>query len=415
MTTPNYMIPQLTQLTNAQALPAIIVPVVDPNDTLTPPANAQGSSKWGTIGQLLGVGGYVFPTGDESGAADVAAINEVIGNGGVATLVQAPLATVPYFVKSSLLPVPAPGGNGTGCGIKGAQPWASSLNDSYGPAGSGFSGGTTIYAVSGFTGAAVIDMTNPTGNQYTGVSLEDFCIEGFSTGGSGCHGILVDGAWGAGFIRGVTVHRPDQDCIRFQVDVTSGYEPDEWIVVDTKASGARNGYGIFADNLADSRFVNVNSSENNLDGWMLNWSTNTGLTGCKGENNGGAGFHLTGQGYPDAALNMTGCSTHLNNFDGWLFDNPDGNPNGCYLLANCFSIDDGQAGGTTYAGYRSNGSSARVMASNCFAIGAAYGAYEGGSSYGMCFTGSYLSGTTAATHDDGTNTHALLNQSPVPW
>lgn len=358
---------------------------------------------------LKGTVGVVNPSGDTSGAADVAAINEIIANGGVCQLAQAPNSGNPYIVNSPLLP-------SDGSGLKGMQPWSSSANDTYGPAGGGQSGGTTILALN-FSGAAIINMTNATGNQYTGVTLEDFCIEGYATGGTGCHGILIDGAWGAGFIRGVTVHRPDQDCIRFAQDPTSNDLPDEWVVVDTKASAARNGYGIYCDNLADARFVNVNSSENNLDGWYVNWSTNMGLTGCKSENNGGAGFHLTGQGYPNAALNLTGCTTHLNGQDGFLFDNPNSNPNGCYLLSNCYAIDDNQSpgSGTTYSSYRSNGSPARIMASNCFGLGAMYGAYEGGGSYGMCFTGSYLTGTTAATHDDGSNTHALVNQSPVPF
>ncbi len=37
------------------------------------------------------------------------------------------------------------------------------------------------------------------------------------------------------------------------------------------------------------------------------------------------------------------------------------------------------------------------------------------SSYGMCHTGASLTGLTAATHNGGTNTHALTNQSPVPF
>lgn len=395
----------LSQL--ADPAPADKLAAVDVSDTTTPPAGSAGSDKWATIGQLLGVAAYLFPSGDTSGADDVTAINNVIGNGGVVNLLQAPLAGTPYYANSPLLPA-------SGSGIKGAQPWSASNNDTYGPAGGGASGGTTIYAVSGFSGAGIINMTNATGTQYYGVSLEDFCIEGFSTGGSGCHGILIDGAWGAGFIKGVTVHRPDQDCLHFQADVTSGDEPDEWVVTRTKLSGARNGYGAWADNLPDSVFAEVNSSENNLDGWLLNWSTNTRLNDCKSENNGGAGYHLTGMGYPNAALAMTGCTTHLNQFDGWLFDNPNSNPNGQYQLANCFSVDDGQAGGTTYAGYRSDGSPARIMGANCFAYGAAYGAYQGGSAAGsMTFTGSALFGTTAATGDDGSNAAPLASVVPV--
>jgi hypothetical protein len=403
---------QISALT-AKAAPAAgdLLLIVDASDMSTPPAGAAGSDKKTTVGALtttvLGAAGRVPPSGDDTGAADVAAINEIIGNGGVCILAQAPLSGTPYFVNSPLLPA-------SGSGLKGAQPWSSSLNDTYGPAGSGGSGGTTIYAVAGFSGAAIVDMTNATGTQYTGVTLEDFCIEGYSTSGLGCYGILVDGAWGAGFMSGVCVHRPDLDCLRFQGDATSGDVPDDWHVFRSKFSASRNGYGVWTDNLPDSWFTDCESSENDLDGWWVNWSTNLRMAGCKAENNGQAGFHMAGQGYPYAAAALTGCTTHLNNWDGFLFDDTGGGGYGNYQLANCYALQDNQVG-AAYAGYRSAGSRARIMASNCFAYGAAYGAYEGGTSYGMCFTASYFQGTTAATHDDGTNTNALVNQSPVPF
>ncbi len=44
-----------------------------------------------------------------------------------------------------------------------------------------------------------------------------------------------------------------------------------------------------------------------------------------------------------------------------------------------------------------------------------YGAQETARSYGMCFTGSYLAGTASPTYDDGSNDHALVHQSPVPF
>jgi hypothetical protein len=85
----------------------------------------------------------------------------------------------------------------------------------------------------------------------------------------------------------------------------------------------------------------------------------------------------------------------------------------------CRSWQDGRAGGTAYAGFGSAGCLSRVVGTGCVtapdATGAAYGARETTGSYGMCFTGSHLPGTAGVTHDDGSNTNALVNQSPVPF
>jgi hypothetical protein len=133
----------------------------------------------------------------------------------------------------------------------------------------------------------------------------------------------------------------------------------------------------------------------------------------------GTGWHFGGLG-PGEVIELTGCTSQLNWQDGFLFDNSSGVGGlATYTLTGCRSWRDGQAGGTTYAGFRASGSLSRVIGTGCVAVpnaqGPAYGAAQVAKSYGMCFTGAYLNSLTAATYDDGTNTHALLNQSPVPF
>lgn len=349
----------------------------------------------------------LYPSGDTTGKTDVAAINAGLAGGGAVQLAHAPLSA-PYWINTPILPV-------TGSRLWGAQAWAASVNDNYG-AGAGASGGTVIQATASFAGDAMIDMNNQGSSQLYGADLAFFTLEGFSTSGLGCHGIQVKGAWGACFLRYVMIHRPDQDCLHMDVG-GAGKVPDDWQVTGCRFSAARNGCGVnVVNNLPDSWFESCEASENALDGWKVNWCDNTRWTSCKGENNSAAGWHFTGDGAGHIAM-LTGCSSQVNSQDGFLFDASVGGGGGLgtYILTGCRSSADGQAGGTTYAGFRDNGSKSRIMGAGCYADQAAYGAYEGGSAYGMCFTGSWFTGTTAATHDDGTNTHVLVNQNPVAF
>lgn len=375
--------------------------VIDGNLTLV---DVYGNGQNGRLTAPNGIA-TVWPSGNAD--IDTANINAGLANGGTVLLASATLDN-PYLVNKPITPT-------SGSRLWGAQWWSASNNDDY-SAGIGASGGSVIFAVN-FSGAAIIDMTNPTGTQYYGVDLAGFTIEGFATGGSGAHGILVDGAWGAGFIRGVCVHRPDQNCVTFRVNATSGKIPDEWKVSDCKFSGSRNGYGVYAPNLPDSSFDTCNASENDLDNWYFGYCTNTRLDNCKGENSGtGAGFHFGGHNVGQT-LEANGCTTNLNQGDGFLFDNAGSGFLGTYTLTGCRSSNDNQGLTAGLAGFRSSGCKSRVIGTGCVAVGSnqTYGASEVNGSYGMFFTGSWLTGSSAATHDDASNTHALVNQSPVPF
>jgi len=344
----------------------------------------------------------ILPSGDSTGATDVTNINNVLTAGGQVNLVYTGSSN-PYYINAPLTPT-------SGSSIRGRAPWMASAIDNYG-AGSGGSGGSVIKVVSSFSGTAAIKMYNTTSTQYYGVSLVDFTLDGsVMTAG---YGIQAHGAWGACIMRGVAVNSVWSDALHFETDTGVGKNPDDWFIDNCKFSYTA-GYGVYADNLPDSWFVNCESSANSSDNWNIAFSLNTHFIGCKGEGStGGAGFHFTGQGGAGRALNLIGCTTHANNKDGFLFDNSASGSGGRYILSGCYAIGDGLAGGTTYAGYRANGSLNVVMASNCYAQGAAYGASQTSTSAGMTFTGSDLSGTTASTHDDASNTVALLNLVPV--
>lgn len=369
-------------------------------------AASTGTVKKATV-SALPVQVLIEPSGDTTGAADVTNINAVLTAGGTAVLAPAP-ASAPYYVNAPLTPA-------TGASLRGAMPWSASPYDTYG-AGIGHTGGTLISAVAGFTGTALVTMTNATTAQYYGVSLQDFTLDCSAVSSAAVEGVHVEGAWGACFMSGVMVYNCGGDCLHFETNSTSNYAPDDWHVFRCKFSASYNSCGVYADNLPDSWFTDCESSENQLDNWLLNYSLNTTLTRCKGENSiAGAGFHLGGQGGLGRALNLTACTTHLNYQDGFLFDTDgsDGATGGIYQLANCTAINDNQAAGTTYAGYRSNGCPNVIMAVGCSAYGAYYGASQAGVNGGMTFTASSLSGTNAAVHDDRGGVNRLISSLPV--
>ena len=370
---------------------------------------------------------YISPSGDTTGATDKTAINTALTSSGIANLVPGGH----YYING---PIVIPGSL---CRIDGGWPYGAAQDDSYGYSG-GQPGGTLITCVGGFTGNAAILMGNSTpGVQYYGVYLNGFTIDMTETvsstgtatvgGNSGLTtpmGICVTGAWGACFATGVFIHKSMGDCWYFSADNTTTYVPDDWFIGWCKASGSENQNGFNLQHLPDSWILTCESSEHNTDDWVFGYCSNTRLISCKAENSGGAGYHCTGLGVSSGtpmSMEFIGCTSDLNDLDAWLFDNSGGGGavGSTYVLTGCRSTGDGQAGGTTYAGFRSAGNLSRVVATGCVSqpntIGPAYGAAETGHSYGMCFTGSYLSGKTAATYDDTSNTHALLNQSPCPF
>lgn len=376
------------------------------------------------MGQLQPSAGTAIelaPSGDSSGLTDTAQINDALNNYPIVRLLPggftkinsaAAPPTSPWYVNA---PIVVPGSTQ----LTGDWYWQAVDSDNY-SAGPLYSGGVLIVAVKDFRGSAIIELVNDGSQQQGAQVLGGFTVEGNALPpGSGIHGILVSGAVGAGFIQGVTVHRPDGDCLRMVTDQNTGYIPDDWQVSFCKFSGSRSSGGVYLDELADSWFVACESSENQGDNWYCTYGTNTRFFGCKGENSvTGNGWRLGGL-EAGQVMELTGCTSQLNHENGFLFDDSGSGGLGTYTLTGCRSWQDGRAGGRTYAGFTSKGCRSRIVATGCVtatdSTGPAYGGTETGGSYGMCFTGSYLEGTAGPAYDDGSNTHALVNQSPVPF
>jgi hypothetical protein len=353
----------------------------------------------------------ILPSGDTSGVTDTAAINTGLANGGSVQLVQAPL-DAPYYINAPII-------MSSQSRLWGTQWWSASGQDNY-SAGVGGSGGSVILLTSSFSGNAGIILSNSTVNQYYGVDLAGFTLECYNAPGSSSYGILVDGAWGACFLRGVTIHRPPNDCLHVQVDVSTGFVPVDWTVSECKFSASRTGYGVYIEDMPNTWFTDCEASENTLDGWVVGYGVNSRWTSCKGENNNGNGFHFVGLGATEAQW-LTGCSTRFNGQNGFLFDNSGGGgvSTSLYIMTGCVAQQDGQNSTSSgYAGFAVSGCAGLVAGDGCVSqvdIGnqhPQYGASQTNGSLGTTFTASLLQGTTS-TFDDGTNVAVLIDNVPV--
>lgn len=345
----------------------------------------------------------IGPSGDSSGATDVAAINFALSN-----FRQVQLTPGQFFANA---PITIP----TGTELTGAFPVQVDGSNPYG-AGLLANLATILTSVPG-AGRGVIECSNTTGTQQGGQVIRNLLIEANGTAsGSGSFCVLLHGAVGAGFIDNVVMHRSDGPCLRIRTDSGTGFVPDQWRINRCVMAASRSSHGVQADNIPDSTFTDCLSHGNALDGWNIGSSVNTNWIGCRGEGNSGRGWNINGFASAGEIASLTACSSELNNGSGFRFTA--GTTGGTYMLSNCRSSQDGRAAGTT-AGYESTGSTCRIMATGCMtfadATGPTYGALEQSSSFFMCFTGSFLEGVTAATHDDGSNTHALQSNSPVPF
>lgn len=355
-----------------------------------------------------------IPVYEPSGGDDAPAINGILASG-------KPLFLLPQSLLSGgryLLGEPVNQWQ-SGQLVDGFQWWAASPADNYGIPLAQTRGGAVLEVLPTFpNGQYAFDLFNAGAGQNYGIDISGINLYGWNIPDTSDNvGLIrVDGAWAASFLRGVGFIGATGDVAHFQSDGTTGKVPDDWQITGCKFSGSLNGYGFWTDDLPDSWIDNCESSENKLDNWRVGFSTNSRFSNSKGENSSTANdWHFTGLGV-DNVLSLVNCTSQFAFLDGFLFDNGSGAGTGLgsYVLAGCASTHDAQSG-AGWASYDSEGCKSRVMLSGCLGTGAQYGAYEGAASYYLQLTGCFVSGTTAATHDDGTNTHPLANTSPVAF
>lgn len=305
-----------------------------------------------------------------------------------------------------------------GTGILGAMPVQADGSQSYGNGPIGANLGTIIISNPG-AGNAAFNISNTTTTPQGGQVLANFVLEGNGTPlGSGSKGIVLHGLVGAGVLDNVVVHRFDGPNLKIENDAGTGFVPDQWRINRCIFSASRSSFGVQIQDLPDSTITDCLSHGNALADWDIANSTNTKMIGCRGEDGAGIGMNLHGFGTAGQTFELINYGSELNAQDGILFDDGPthaGSALGTYILTGCRSNGDNVGGAAAGSAYRSVGCKSRIMMTGCYGSGAKFGANETAISYGMALTGCYMAGTTAATNDDGTNTHALSNLVPVPF
>lgn len=273
--------------------------------------------------------------------------------------------------------------------------------------------GPIIRAQPPFTGSGIITFTASVAT--AGRLLRGFFIDctPIRTDGLNHHGIYTTGP-----VYGVTI----EDVLIFKA---SGYglfsdnvggNGDAWRVYGLKCSACMGAAGILA-NLPDTWWIGCESSEMLTgDGWLVGGGGgNQRFIGCKGENNAGYGWNI--QASVNGPMSFTDCGAQINTLSGWYIH---GGINAQVIQLNgCRSYGDATGAGATDAGLRVAAASQRVQVMN-FAtrkadnnLSPAYGVNYISSSFELSCVNCYWEGVTAATHDDASNTHALVNTNPL--
>jgi hypothetical protein len=348
----------------------------------------------------------LYPSGDNTGATDTAAINNAITNtiaGGI------------VYLASGIFYTNAPISFGKRVIFQGpdsAMNWGS-YNGGYGnnataPTGFGSTpptlpSGAIIQPTAGWAqgtavSAAVLLMFAPTHYITEGPVLKNICVNGVNLSAT-ADGIMGYGAVADVQMTNVYVMRCTGWGINTAADgsAPAGYSintPGTWKVAhcETWLNGAG---GINLNFVADSTWVDVLCEGNVGDGWALTSTDNSHYISCRAEWSSDHGFHLTGAwlsaaGYGCEQTVFTGCTTDANLKNGFYVDATTGTTtvvlNGC-----SFHRDGNNATPGTWAAFAVNQAGTSSLHYQVVARGimttATTAANGIGPSYGLAVTG----------------------------
>lgn len=164
--------------------PAGMLAAVDPLDFTTNPHGSAGADKWLSLGQLLGIACFLFPSTDTTGATSATAVNAAI-TAGYKYIRLVPVPGVPWYIEGGQVKPTTASGitiDIAGCFINSVGAGACfDFTDTTVPDTRAMHGG-------GIIGFGVIDGTLATGNAY-GVHIGDIFqlkleaqVQNFTTG-----------------------------------------------------------------------------------------------------------------------------------------------------------------------------------------------------------------------------------------
>lgn len=272
-----------------------------------------------------------------------------------------------------------------------------------------------------FSGVAAILLRDQATGGYSAISGEqritNIMVDG-SAGPAGVDGLQAKGNIQNVVMEGVTIKRMTGNGIF--TGSNAGAYPYSWrmfrVMLDTNG-----GHGMSVQLMTDLTMIDCQAIGNSANGFVLNNIPNSQLTTCRAEWNGNHGYYITGSwgsGTGSGGMQMSGCGTDRNGFNGVYIDSTGNAP---IAISNLMTRRDGRNGGTGGGGYAGLATNAATMPVNITNWINFPGVDDNGSGtnspqYGASFTGSthiqvesaYLHGNTAGLNNGGGNTTLKL-------
>jgi hypothetical protein len=280
-----------------------------------------------------------------------------------------------------------------------------------------------IKPLASFSGAAVIVLKDAATGGYGAVSAEQRLTD-VQIDGSGYTATALDGIQAKGNVqnvamRGVTVRYMSGNGIF--TGVNAGAYPYSWRLYRVMSDN-NQGHGFSFTLMTDITMFDCQAIGNVANGFNLVNLANSQLTNCRSEWNGNYGYLFTGSwgsGVSSGGMQMTGCSTDRNGFDGIRIDSTGTVP---YVFSGLMLRRDGRnggAGGGGYAAFATYGATTPVVVSGLTVFP---GVDDGGAGtnspqYGVnvqsvtslfSLNNAYVQAATTAVRDDGTNGAVLI-------
>lgn len=274
-----------------------------------------------------------------------------------------------------------------------------------------------IKPLSTFTGPAVIQFLDQATGSYSGISAEQRVENVMIYGANAPAG--VDGIQAKGNVQNVElscVTVRDMPGNGIYTGANAGAYPYSWRLFKVMLDN-NHGHGATFQLMTDLTMIDCQAIGNWANGFILNNTANSQLSSCRAEWNGNHGYYITGNwgtGQGSGGMQMTGCGTDRNGYNGVFVD---ATGNGPIVISNLMTRRDGRNGGTGgggYAGLAATGATVPLVVGDWTNYP---GVDDGGAGtnspqYGGSFTGNtsvqidnaYLHADTAGIHDGGGNT-----------
>lgn len=278
-----------------------------------------------------------------------------------------------------------------------------------------------IKPLSIFTGAAAIVFQDQATGGYAAISGEQRILNLMINGSfapAGVDGIQAKGNIQNVGLRDVTIR--DMTGNGIYTGVNAGAYPYSWRMFRVMIDNC-HGHGMTVQQMTDLTMVDCQAIGSWANGFVLNNLANSQITSCRSEWNGNHGYYITGNwgtGQGSGGMQMTGCSTDRNGWNGVLVD---ATGNGPIVISNLQTRRDGRnggAGGGAYAGLKASATTIPLVIGDWINYPGTDDDGTGTNSpqYGGSFTGNsfvqvdnaYLHANTAGLFDSGTNTVLAL-------